>query len=99
MMENSSIVSMHGIEHTPQALHLLHYAAMNSAGRRILCPSESIPDGLWPIVLERVGKILSYTSFEALDNTQPISMSAARANSVYYYLQNCPKILSYRVRL
>lgn len=103
LMANTWIVSMHGMGSTPQALLLWHYLALNRAGRQILASNQPIPDGLWPVVLERAWKTMSSTSwFVVACGRRPredIDTKCDMANAVYYFLTKCPKILSFRRQL
>lgn len=99
MIGNLSIETVNGIAKTPQAPRLWHYVALNRAGRRILASSsQPIADGLWPLVLERAGTTLWYWGFNqvALDMGDEREYDG-QANAVYYFLQNCPKIMSFRL--
>ena len=99
LMENTCIESMHGIASTPQAQILWQYVAMNRARRRLLASSQPIPDGLWPIVLARACKFAMRYSVVAWDmkyDSGYSSTTVTSANAVFYFLRNCPKILSFR---
>ena len=91
MMENMSIENTYATKRIPQHRLLWHYVALNRAGRRIVQSPEPIADGLWPRILARVGPNVrlwgeKYGYF-GIDHN-------AAANVIYYFLQNCPRILS-----
>ena len=67
---------------------LFYYMDLNRAGRRILLASNpTVPQGLWPLIFERVGKILPS---KRLGNILPFSSSS---RALYYFLQNRPSII------
>jgi hypothetical protein len=72
----------------PMAAELQHAADLNRAGRNILL-DPATPVALWPLVLERAGK-LAFGSGDTFD-------SAKRANAIYHLLHG-PATLYYRRR-
>ena len=68
----------------PHIQLLMHFLNLNRAGRHILVTSDSIPVGLWPHVLERAGKTITYHPHQTFD------LQRIRVNAVYFMVQNCP---------
>jgi hypothetical protein len=67
----------------------MHFLAINRAGRRILTFSRIyIPLGLWPLVLERAGKKISYLGFRYHDPRW--GQGPRRANAVFFLMRNLP---------
>lgn len=80
MKENLSIEYLDSLWLIPQAPMLRYYAIINRGGRRVLRSPHSISPGLWPLVLERAGKVIYGVTNER----------QAKLNALYYLLKNGP---------
>lgn len=85
MQHNTSIEYLDSLLFLPEAAMLRYYAAINRAGRRLFSENQNaVPLGLWPVVLERAGKINYYVQDEP----------RARADAVFHLLRNGPVFFS-----
>ena len=95
-MQNVSILTMDGAGKVPKmqaTIRLWNIVALNRAGRQLLTASSPIPDGLWPLVLERAGKYRTYQDIHSLCNDWYV-----RYSGVFFMLRNCPKLFSFRCK-
>lgn len=94
IMESTALESVD--DDTPLAPLLWHYLVLNRAGRRRLTSSQPFPPGIWPFVLERAGNFGTYCSGEMCGGSRSKLMQGARYSAVYFIVQYCTKVLSFR---
>lgn len=87
LLENFSVESLSARECSPLLAKSVHYQCnLNRAGRRILATPNSVPIGLWPLILERAGNDKYHLDENCSD--YELSVRKYRTESIYFFLQN-----------